>query len=120
MTFETTTHKDYSGAWRAESVAILGEVPEGTRKLELVTSKVRGGIAASANVFIYKDEGTGFSSKTTEIFGDFCKRGIAQTPCKRVTEKAVKEVHSRALLEMDAIVAEAKVFYENHDAEKAA
>ncbi len=38
MTYETTTNKDYSGAWRAESVATLGETSEGTRKLELVTS----------------------------------------------------------------------------------
>ncbi len=120
MTYETTTHKDYSGAWSAKSVSTLGETPEGTRKLELVTTKVRGGIAASANVFIYKDQGTGFASKTTELFGDFYKRGIAQTPCNRVTEKAVKEVHSRALLEMDAVIAEAKVFYESRAAEKAA
>ena len=116
MTYETATHKDYSGAWRAESLATLGETPEGTRKLELTTSKVRGGISASANVFIYKNEGTGFSSKTTEIFGDFCKRGIAFTECGRVTEKAVKKAHSHALLEIEAIIEEAKVFYQNREA----
>lgn len=120
MTYETTTHKDYSGAWRAESIAVLGETPEGTRKLELTTSKVRGGIAATANVFIYKDEGTGFSSKTTEIFGDFYRSGIAVTPCKRVTEKAIKEVHSLALLEMAAIVTEAKAFYATPDNQQTA
>jgi len=112
MIYETTTHKDYSGAWRAESTATLGETSEGTRKLELTTLKVRGGIAASANVFIYKVDG----SKVTEIFGDFCKRGIAFTECGRVTEKAVKEVHSRALLEIEVIIEEAEVFYQNREA----
>ncbi len=116
MTYEITTYKDYSGAWRAKSVATLGDTPEGTRKLELTTSKVSGGVAASANVYIYKSDG----SKVTEIFGDFSKRGIAATPCNRVSEKAVKEVHSRALLEMDAIIEEAKAFYQNRNAEQAA
>ena len=116
MIYETTTQKDYSGAWRAEGVATLGETSEGTRKLELTTSKTRGGIAANANVYIYKSDG----SKVTEIFGDYCKRGIALTPCKRVTEKAIKEVHSRALHELDAIIAEATIFYQNLESGQAA
>jgi hypothetical protein len=41
----------------------LGETPEGTRKLELVTSKVRGGIAANANVFIVRISPVVYSSK---------------------------------------------------------
>lgn len=118
MTYETKTSKGFDG-WRAESIVTLGETSEGTRKLELVTYKVRGGIAAHASVFIWKDGGDGFSCKMTEIFGDFRKTGIAATPCKRVTENAVKEVHARALLEMDALIEEAKAFYEKRAAQQA-
>lgn len=111
MTYETKCSKGYDG-WRAESVAVLGETPDGTRKLELTTSKTRGGIAAYATVYIYKDEDTGFSSRTTEIFGDFRKSGIAYTPCNRVTEKTILEVHNRALQDMGSLIKQAKAFYE--------
>ena len=119
MTYEMKTRKGFDG-WRAESVAVLGETPEGTRKLELTTSKTRGGIAAYATVSIYKTCEGGFSSKTTEIFGDFRKSGIEATPCNRVTEKAIREVHARALTHMDALIEEAKAFYIQKDQEQAA
>lgn len=111
MSYPTHIRKGHDG-WRAESEAELGETPEGTRMLELTTYKVRGGLAASANVFIKKDSGNGYFTKSTMIFQDFNKQGIAATPCKRVTEKAIHEVHSRALLEMDSLVDEAKAFYQ--------
>ena len=110
MSYEVKTRKGHDG-WKAESEAVLGETSEGTRILELTTTKVRGGLAAYANVFIQKDSGNGYLTKSTVIFQDFNKHGIAATPCKRVTEKAVLEVHERALLEMDEIVEEAKAFY---------
>ncbi len=118
MTYEIETQKGFDG-WRAESVAVLGETPEGTRKLELTTSKARGGIAAHVTVSIYKDCDSGFSSKTTEIFGDFRKSNIAPTPCKRVTEKAILEVHEKALLQMGDLIAEATEFYRTKNREAA-
>ena len=116
MTYEIKTRKSYDGSWRAESHAKLGETTEGTRLLELCTYKVRGGLAAHANVFIYKEE-RGFTSKSTEIFGDFSKSGIAFTECKRVTEKALVKAHKLALLEMDNLIVKATAFYKNKDNE---
>lgn len=112
MTYEVKTQNGYNG-WTAESTAEIGKTPEGTRVLELTTSKNNGGLAACANVYILKDLGDGFHSKSTVMFQDFRKHNIAATPCKRVTENAVIEAHNRALLKMDEIVQEAKAFYAN-------
>lgn len=117
MTYEIKTSKGLYG-WRAESTVTLGETPEGKRVLELTTSKYGKGLSASVSVFIYKDcSSSGFSSKTTEMFGDFYKNGISTTPCNRVTEKAVIEVHKHALQHMDDLVTEAKTFYADREAE---
>ncbi|PUB88036.1 MAG: hypothetical protein DBP00_07340 [gamma proteobacterium symbiont of Ctena orbiculata] len=110
MNYETKTRKGYNG-WEATSEALIGETPEGNRILKLRTAKGRIGLSASASVCIRKNEGTGFVCETTEIFGDFYKSGIAITECRRVTEKAVIEVHARALQEMDNLIEQAKVFY---------
>ena len=59
-------------------------------------------------------------SETTENFGDFYKRALAPTECKRVTEKAVLEVHNRALLEMDNLIIQAQAFYAERAAQTAA
>lgn len=111
MIYETKTRKGFDG-WRAESIAELGDTPAGKRMLELVTSKKRGGLGANANVYIYKPDGV----RVTEIFGDFYKGNIAFTPCHRVTEKAVLEVHSLALQEMDNLIEQAKAFYTEREA----
>ena len=110
MTYETKTSKGYNG-WQATSEAVIGETPEGKRILKLRTAKGRIGLSACASVCIRKNEGTEFVCETTEIFGDFYKGGIAVTECRRVTEKAVIEVHARALQEMDELIKQAKVFY---------
>ena len=115
MTYQTTVNKGHDG-WRAESLAVLGEVPTGTRKLVLSTSKVRGGLSSYASVYIYKEDENGFSSKETVIFQDFAKGNIAPTPCKRITERAVRDAHECALLEMKDLIKEAKDFYENLEA----
>ncbi len=102
----------HHGEWEATSEATIGETPKGPRILRLRTSKARrGGIDASASVFVREPSNGNFYSEVHVMFGDFSKRGIAPTPCKRVTEKAVAEVHSRALLEMDGLIAEAEAFY---------
>lgn len=110
MSYEIKTRKGHRG-WVAESTAELGETPEGMRMLELFTSKCRGGLVATAHVYVLKDQGNGFVTKTTTIFQDYNKQAIAPTPCKRVTEKALINAHQSALLEMDDIVEEAKAFY---------
>lgn len=112
MTYEVITHKAYDG-WEARSEALLGETPEGLRILKLRTSKTCGGLDTTASVCIRQDKGA-YSSETHVIFQDFYKRGIAPTLCKRVTEKAVLEVHNRALLGMDALIKEATTFYAAH------
>lgn len=119
MIYETQTSKGYDG-WQAVSEAEIGQTAEGPRILKLRTAKTRGGLAASASVCIRKDAGTGFMSETTEIFGDFYKSGIALTECRRVTEKAVKEVHDHALQTMDSLIVEAQEFYRNREAQQAA
>lgn len=112
MTYETKSSKGYDG-WQATSEAEIGQTAEGPRILKLRTAKARGGLAASASVCIRKNAAqAGFMCETTEIFGDFYKSGIALTECRRVTEKAVLEVHSRALQGMDSLTRQAKAFYE--------
>ena len=119
MTYEIDTQKTCLG-WVATSEATLGETPEGLRILKLRTSKSRGGLDTTASVCIRQNREPGFLTETTEIFGDFYKRGIAPTECKRVTEKAVLEVHNRALLEMDNLITQAKAFYAERAAQAAA
>ena len=110
MTYETITQKGYQG-WEAQSEAVLEETSKGTRILKLRTSKIQGGLSAFASVCVRSGNGT-FRTETTRIFEDFVKSNIAPTRVKRVTERAVSEVHQLALLQMDNIIAEAKAFYE--------
>ena len=119
MTYKINTRKAHDG-WEAGSEATLGETPEGLRILKLRTSKSRGGLDTTASVCIRQNRGNGFISETTEIFGDFYKRSLAPTECKRVTEKAVLEVHNRALLQMDNLTTQAKAFYADRAAQAAA
>ena len=118
MTYKITTQKASDG-WEARSEATLGETPEGLRILKLRTSKTPGGLDTTASVCIRQNRGNGFISETTEIFYDFYQRGIAPTECKRVTEKAVLEVHNRALLQMDNLITQAKAFYAERAAQAA-
>jgi len=110
MTYQTHISKGYDG-WQATSEAVLGETQTGTRILKLRTSKSRGGLSASASVCIRKGE-DGYATETTVIFQDFFKSGIAPTPCKRVTEKAIQSAHENALEHMGQLVKDATAFYE--------
>jgi len=115
MTYDINTRKGYAG-WEAVSETILEEREEGQRILKLRTAKIPGGLAASASVSIREDR-NGFQCETTSIFQDFYKSGIAVTPCKRVTEKTVRQVHQQALMEMDQLIAQATAFYCNKQAQ---
>lgn len=117
MTYETNTRKGFDG-WEATSEAALGQTAEGTRILRLKTAKIRGGVATSANVLVRQIRG-GFASETYAMFSDFYKREVVSAPCNRVTEKAVLDVHSCALLEMDSLINEAKAFYAERESQAA-
>lgn len=119
MNYEIEINQSYDKTWIAMSKAKLEDTPEGVRYLELRTSKARGGISTNASVFVYSNGDNGFSSKTTEIFGDFSKSKVAFAECKRVTEKAVLEAHKHAMSNMESLIEEAKSFYANKEAEEA-
>ncbi len=111
MNYKTKINKGYDG-WQAQSEAIVGETPEGTRILRLRTSKVRGGLSSTASVSI-RSLKNGFATETTILFQDFFKSGIAPTPCNRVTEKSIEAAHKAALEQMESLIAEALAFYNN-------
>jgi hypothetical protein len=60
-----------------------------------------------SNASVYNDAGNGMISMM--MFQDYSK-GVESNQV-RVTEKAVKEQHSRVVANIDAIVADAKAFY---------
>ncbi|MBI1183577.1 hypothetical protein GC194_04865 [bacterium] len=115
MNYEVKTKKGLNG-WTAASTVELCQTKEGQRVLELETRKVSGGLAAFARVFYIKNTG-GFYTKSTMLFGDYEKGGIAATLVKRVTEKTVSEVHARALRQLENLIDEAKAFYEEKDSQ---
>ena len=117
--YKTECAKSRDG-WEARSEAEIGQTDEGPRILKLRTSKTRGGIAASASVCIRKKcSASGFVSETYNIFGGFSKSGIAMAKGRRGTEKAIREVHAKALMEMETLITEAKAFYDAEEAEAA-
>lgn len=109
MQHETKMRKGYDG-WRAESEISLGAAEDGERVLKLSTSRnSRGGLSSFASTCIRKDEG-GYYSERHAIFGDYAKN-FNPVPCARVTEKAVKDAHTKALEQFPAIIEEAKAYY---------
>ena len=114
---DTNMRKGGDG-WRAETRVDLGPVTnhrgEGMRVLTINTWKhSNGGIYTSASAAVHLDGMTSF-----EIFGDFHKTLIPRDGTK-CTEKAVRQWHERALLQVDGVVAEAKAFYAAKDAKRA-
>lgn len=67
---------------------------------------LRRGLRTYAQV--QKDEGSGCRSYV--MFGDF-RKAVFEDPTVRATEKAVAAQHSRALQQLDALMAEATAFY---------
>lgn len=110
MTYHTTITKSPTNGWQAVSEVALHDTGEGARVLRLRTSKDKGGIAATATVFVRKGC-NGYATETHAIFSDFYKSGIAPAACARVTEKAIEAAHRHALAFMDALIEEAKAFY---------
>lgn len=110
MTYPTTLTKSPVNGWQAVTEVVLHDTEDGTRVLRLRTSKAKGGIAATASVFVRKDCG-GYATETHAIFGDFYKSGIAPAACARVTQKAIESAHQHALPFLDGLIAEATAFY---------
>ncbi len=67
---------------------------------------LRRGLRTYAQV--QKDEGRGCRSFV--MFGDF-RKAVFEGPTVRATEKAIAAQHSRALQQLDALMAEAAAFY---------
>jgi hypothetical protein len=120
MTYAVKTEKGYNG-WVAETDLEMGPVaatdsePAGLRVLNISTSKRRAGqITSFANVYVLRrityPNGEGYTSRTTEIFGDYSKH-FNPTLCKTVTEKAIREAHAKALESAETLLAEAKAKY---------
>jgi len=115
MTYETAMRQSFNG-WRAETSHVLETLANGSQRvLELSTSKTsRGGaISSFASVSIIARH-----TKTHAIFGDYAKT-VHQEPCARVTEKALRAAHDRALVNFPNVIAEAQAFYEEKDLETA-
>jgi hypothetical protein len=110
MTYPTTLTKSPVNGWQAVTEVPLHDTEDGTRVLRLRTSKAKGGIAATASVFVRKDCG-GYATETHAIFADFYKSGIAPAACARVTQKAIESAHQHALPFLDGLIAEATAFY---------
>lgn len=110
MTYHTTITKSPTNGWQAVSEVTLHETDEGARVLRLRTSKAKGGIAATASVFVRKDC-DGYATETHAIFADFYKSGISPAACARVTQKAIESAHQHALPFLDGLIEEAKAFY---------
>jgi len=97
-----TISRDYANRWKAESWFDIGE----KRRLTISTKKTSAGrVQAFASVATM--DGAWASHV---IFQDYARAVISE---KRVaTEKAVKEIHEKALAMAPEIIAEAAAHYE--------
>lgn len=115
MTYTTQIEKDYSGKLSAKTAIELGECIDddsgklAQRILSVTSSKSRGGIGTIASVHILVDEGE-FQVRKFTIFQDYQKT-IANTPCKRVTEKTLTAAHDEAMKGIDVVLLEVKAQY---------
>lgn len=110
MTYPTTLTKHPVHGWQAVTEVVLHDTEKGTRILRLRTAKAKGGIAATASVFVREDCG-GYATETHAIFADFYKSGIAPAACARVTQKAIESAHQHALPFLDGLIEDATAFY---------
>lgn len=110
MTYEIKTRKAYDG-WQALTTIEIGHSNDGVRILEISTGKVAYGLETRANVYYHKDLEDGTYIRSTMMFQDFFKSGIASATVKRVTEKSVVDLQKIALLKIDEIIKEAKNHY---------
>ena len=101
---QTTSSKNHHNQYVVKSTVMIDEV----KRLQLIvhTSKVSSGsLVTSASVDTVSEDGY---SSIHAMFTDFNKRLLVTKP-KRVTLKIVEEQHQ--LVNMEDVIAEAKVFY---------
>lgn len=119
MDIKTDIWKGQREGWKARSVISMGAAldhsdNECERCLTISTYKgSRGGIYSHAGVALHRD-----GIMTTDLFGDF-RKTLIPTDGTKCTEKNVKAMHERALLQADAVLAEAVAFYVVKDAKAA-
>lgn len=121
MTHEVTITKGQRTGWKALTKIALCKVAPGseplhreggTRVLRIETGKAsRGGIYTTATVILERD-----GMMTWAIGSDYHKR-LAQSPA-RCTERSVSDLHNEALKLADAVIAEARAYYEAQAAER--
>lgn len=124
MEYETKVKQSKSNGWTAETTVSLGTVPPmtgasegseeskpGERIIKFSTGKAtRGGLYTSATVCVERDTGRGYKTQSFMVFGDYSK-SFGLTECKRITEKAVREVHAKNSEYFETIIEAAKEFY---------
>jgi hypothetical protein len=96
--------KNMRGNWQGKTSVALA-MPGPQRRLDITTLKVcSGNLITSALVCEVQDSVTTYTP-----YDDFSKR--LEISDLRVTEKAVRLQHERALAQLDTLVAEVKAFY---------
>lgn len=111
---ETTMNKGQRNGWKATTNYPMGETKDhfgrqADRLLHFSTYKdSRGGLTSNAMVCLSRDGMISFA-----IGGDFSK-SILRTSA-RCTEKSIREQHAQALMQAEAILAEAHAFYDAKD-----
>ena len=121
MTYETKITKNFNG-YTYKTDCSLGFTPinaeeGGERVLRVETSKKifsKGIIESWASVHIVR--GIGSCKSETHAcgmgtdFGDYYKI-IHRTPCTRITEKQIAAVHAKAMEGFEAVLMEARAYY---------
>lgn len=116
MTTETRMAHTKQEGWEARDVIIMGRAKghrgqEGKRVLHMSTGKAsRGGLRTTARCAVRTPDGC----ESWILFDDFSKT-LAQSSA-RCTERAVRELHATAMAAIEAVLAEARTFYERKDA----
>jgi hypothetical protein len=114
---ETTFDKSKYYGWRATTYFPMGPARDhfdrpAERMLHISTSKnIYGGLSAIATVALHRDGAMSYA-----IGGDFHQLIVQNGD--RCTEKAVRTLHAQALAQADALLAQARAFYNALEAAK--
>ena len=102
-----TITKDYNGLCASTEIPLTWKSEEGAPTLCITTMKRHNGMVSThASVVYYKPDG----SYTTVIFQDYSKT-IAQVKIARVTEKTLKEAHTKALEQLSDVMRSVESHY---------
>jgi hypothetical protein len=112
---DTIVGKTLQGYWQAESRHHI----HGTRVLVITTSRDTDragrvtGISSYAKGCVVEGAFLAHMAPISKSWGDFRKTVLIE-PGKRATEKSVRELHAKALANLDALMAEVHEHYEGH------